>query len=360
MVKALELKPKQANCLSCCASDGCIRVLGIFTILSKLLLVSLASMALYNLTVLAQNAEETINPDSLVSLRLSDREILPQNISAWLGGAFVSSETEVKNDRCDQENCVSGSLFEATSVGPFTAAFMVLPRFGVVVPVLFASLAIDLTYAVVAFVMSIFEARVEIGGTELCPKLKEATTKRPILIQTLLLLPSLTLTVAVISLQRSNLFEFGDHAGWVTDEGANQTLRVRAVDLTGELSGLPGLIEAKVPGAAFSQWCSSSQTEFSQVEAAIQGLQAFAEFRFCNVSEWVFDDDADCITSVCDKRFVINDMQWFDEVFEAVQADLSANILLDALLTVGEMIALIVSLYVYYKSKSTQDESEKT
>lgn len=350
-------KPKECSCCQLFCSNCCLITLALFAILSKFLLVGLASLAIDNLSGLHANEDSLLNPEGQLNNRLSSPELLPQNITSWLGNVFVPLEKVVLDDLCaTQENCIPVAEFVQGNVGPFTAVFLVYPKLDDVVSVLFASLSLDLIYALGGSLAVL--ASMSFASKRLPKDFLNTMSEYSIRAQLALAVPSVLLTLTTLALFGISLFSFSNHAGWIRDHGANRTLRVQAVHpFTVRRSYSRFEVFAQAEPAVVSEWCADSQQEFTEVSTLTLNLFETTGSLFCNKT-WVYDDVTDCITSNCGDVFTVNTMHWFVEGYDAVSSELSNNILIDALLTGGEILALFFAVFFYYRAQQKAEKAQ--
>ena len=279
------------------------------TVVSKALFIVLCTMALANLVDLLASAEELLNPPETIALRLETITTLEGNVSEWLGSAFVESTRAVPYDLCSVElTCVDRATFIANAGHTSQLRVLVYPRFGAFLPVFMTSLCLDVLTAAATVVVTMLPARLKKWSSRKL-RLEKWDASEVIFRMGLV---SLLLTVMSVALFFSSLFVYFDHTGWVESPVSGQSLRVVSLRLMALPNG-----DSPVP------------TVYIDLN---QGPGT---------------------------RVVVDTLVWFRPIYEAVFNDISSSLLLDVLLTVGELALSGFALCALCRRRAEERRMEK-
>ena len=327
-------------------------------VLAKFLLMVFMALALLNMSSVNDNAQRLLNPAPVLPQRVSEEEILPQNISAWLPDVFTALEKPVLDDLCDVEDCVDVDVFTSAAEGPFKASFIVVPETADVFDLLYISLIFDLIFCTGAFVYTVLQ--LEVVKARMNTLVTDCLEEWSTVVQAVWLLPSVILTIMVLAQSGSDIFKFGTHAGWVEDIGQGHTLRVQATaPLIQEVTAKQYQVLADASSATTSEWCADSQIAYDKVLTETSELFDTLSPSYCNKT-WSFDDSRDCIISNCEEEIVLSSLEWFDDGYVTVESELGTLVTIDAVVTLVQLAVFVATLsMVKWRQRQIRKENER-
>lgn len=319
-------------------------------------------MAVTNLSTLLLSESSILNPDSSLTERLSASELLPLNLTTWLGPIFtedVAGKGSFETfDLCEERSCVSTTQFQQVTEGPYVVTVLTYAHFGSVALVLLGSLLVDLISAIIGLLLSLSTFHMLSRLPCASKQCETVFVHRQLTIQLLLFIPSLCLTLSVLILFATDIFTLTAPQSFITDIGSGPTATTLRALPTESFLDVDDVLVASAVDAESSEWCAATVEQYNRVKNATLQVFEVEDFTFCNET-WVFNDTESCIVSNCAQTITLDDFSWFTAARDAVQSDLSSNIFIDALLTIGDFITLVIGATIYYRTHYRKGDNPK-